>query len=106
MVIKFISACICIITLSSCSTILFTEFGLTQKRNVNCAPGFTVTRVYSGVSYSIMEIQDESSKAIKPLLILDLPFSFVMDTICLPVSMVAQGVAGNICEPIDIPDDD
>lgn len=91
------------ILISACgSTVAFTQSddGLKrtlQKNNSSC---IEMTRVYSGVAYDICRLSSSpDSSFYNPFLVVylvDMPFSAVVDTVALPVTIYQQSKQGNI----------
>ncbi len=60
-----------------------------------CNPDYTIPRVYSGVSNDYRFINGNSEG--KGWVFLDMPLSFVADTVVLPYTVYKQAKLGNLC---------
>jgi uncharacterized protein YceK len=88
---------ICLL-LAGCSTVA-TVAGGKKDSGFQCDENFTISRIYSGVSNDIRFLAGTYQD--KGLIFLDLPFSFVADTIVLPFSIYTQLRYGNLCDKMD-----
>ena len=67
-----------------------------NKEEFDCEPEFNIPRIYSGVANDIRYLRSEKFTD-EGIVILDLPFSFVADTIALPYTIYTQIRYGNLC---------
>ena len=89
---------------TSCSTIA-TLIGGAHPERYDCSDGRFVPRIYSGVFSDVASLKGGTGDPL--LLIWDLPFSLVADTLVLPYTIYAQIRFGNLCprpgEPAGVP---
>jgi len=83
---------------TGCSTIATIAGGATG--NFSCDPEYyIIPRVYSGVSNDIRILRGDYAG--RGVVLLDLPFSTVADTVALPYTVVTQISKGNLCNHRD-----
>ncbi len=85
---------ILIVLLTGCSTVATISAG-TDPIKFECDEKYTITRVYSGISNDIRFLRGEYSD--KGVVIWDIPFSLVADTVVLPYTIYTQARYGNLC---------
>jgi len=83
-----------VLGLEGCSTIA-TLVGMAKPEEFDCSTAPYIPRVYSGVfnDWRFLTSGTEGST----LVILDMPFSFVADTLVLPYTIYGQIRYGNLC---------
>jgi len=79
--------------LQGCSTIATIA---ASEENFNCHPDISIPRIYSGISNDIRFLRAEQSED-TGLVIFDMPFSLVADTVALPYTIYSQIRYGNLC---------
>lgn len=87
---------------SGCSTVATLSGAHNQQKGVSseyafrCDPNYTIPRVYSGVANDLRYLRGEYPN--KGVVVFDLPFSFIADTIVLPYTIFTQINHGNLCD--------
>ena len=76
-----------------CATIYTQNYS--KKDNDICEICMDVSRIYSGTAYDLCYIANGSPMMLYS--IIDMPFSFVADTILLPFTVYQQHDRGSIC---------
>ena len=86
--ILFVTLCI---LMSGCSTIY------TQTANLDCYNKcMHISQIYSGTSSELCELMSNTSNPLG-YEIIDLPLSFVFDTVILPYTIYKQNTEGSLC---------
>ena len=89
-----------LVILPGCSTVA-TIAGGSDPSKFQCDEKYTITRVYSGISNDIRYIRGDYSD--KGIVIWDIPFSLVADTVALPYTIYTQSKHGNLCNKKESP---
>jgi len=79
---------------TGCSTVATIAGGLAPDK-FHCDPNYTIPRVYSGMANDIRFLRDGSEDG--GVVIWDMPFSLVADTLALPYTIYGQARYGNLC---------
>ncbi|MBL1274914.1 MAG: YceK/YidQ family lipoprotein [Ectothiorhodospiraceae bacterium] len=79
--------------LQGCSTVATLS---ANEDNFKCDPPFKIPRAYSGVANDYRFLMGKKYTD-EGLTILDMPFSFIADTIVLPYTIYRQVAHGNLC---------
>jgi len=87
------AACLAAVA-SGCSTVATLVGGAVPER-YDCTDAQFVPRVYSGVFNDVAILRSDAAD--KGIVVWDLPFSFVADTVVLPYTVYAQIRYGNLC---------
>ncbi len=64
--------------------------------NIFSCDEYAIPRVYSGVANVLRFLRGDYPDA--GIVVLDLPFSFIADTIALPYTIFTQAIYGNLCD--------
>jgi uncharacterized protein YceK len=62
-----------------------------------CGHNYNVPRVYGGVFYDVSLLQDPDRGPLAPLVLVDILFSAIFDTVMLVVTVPGQLAWGNLC---------
>lgn len=81
--------------LSGCSTFATIATG-TGREKFDCDERYTIPRVYSGVFNDIRFLRGNYPD--QGVVVLDIPFSLIADTVALPYTIYTQIAYGNLCE--------
>lgn len=83
-----------VLVLAGCSTFA-TLSSSENPESFDCNGNQTITRVYSGVSNDLRFLRGAYPD--KGLVVLDMPFSLIADSVVLPYTIYAQISHGNLC---------
>jgi len=90
---KIILLILVLLCSSGCATIY------TQAADIDCDNKcYNISHIYSGTSSDLCEIQSNTSSPLNGYILVDLPFSFVLDTVILPFTIYKQNTKGSLCD--------
>lgn len=84
-----------LLLLGGCSTVA-TLAGGNNPEKFHCDENYEISRVYSGIANDLRFLRGNSVG--QGIVVIDMPFSFVLDTGVLPYTIFTQNKYGNLCD--------